>query len=98
MPSKIRHTFDVCVAVEMAPAAIRLVSDIDPVIEPNGRSFLPLGEMRASTVVEDTVSDADAVRKVIKTACYWYKQQNPDWADSRLVGLSPELVKRGLVR
>lgn len=96
--SKIRHTYDLVIAIEMQPAAVLLTTGNEAIIEPNGKSYCELGKMRASAVVAEDVSDADARRKAIATACFFYKKDNPEWAEAKLVGLSPELVKRSLVR
>lgn len=104
---KIKHTFDVVIAVEKSPAQVAELQNAcallgvdapDHIVAPNGRSFAILGEMRASTVVDSEVSNDEAERKAVRTACFFFKQNNPEWADDRLHGLDPELVKRSLVR
>jgi hypothetical protein len=94
---KVRYTYDVVLAVEMAPAAIEMFG-VEPVIEPNGRSYFVLGEKRASCVLPDDATEAEAVRKCVATAAFFYKNDNPEWADSPIRGLSPDLIKRSLVR
>jgi hypothetical protein len=95
---KIRWTFDIVLAVEMAPAAIRAFSDQEPLVEPNGKSYFVLAEKRASCVLPDSATETEAVKKAVGTAAFFYKQDNPEWADSPIRGLSPELVKRSLAR
>ena len=95
--SKIKSTFDIVIAIEMDPAGVR-AAGYDPIIEPNGKSYCPLGEMRASAVLPDDTPAKDVERKAVATACFFFKQRNPEWADSKLVGLSPELLRESLVR
>lgn len=96
--TKIKWTFDLVLAVEMAPAAIKAFSNQEPLVEPNGKSYYVLGEKRASCVLPDDATEADAVKKAVGTAAFFFKKDNPEWADSPIRGLSPELVRRGLAR
>lgn len=96
--TRIRWTMDIVLAVEMDPNAIVTLFGQEPVIEPNGRSYYVLAEKRASCVLPADATEAEAARKCVATAAYWYKQENPEWADSPIRGLSPELVKRSLAR
>lgn len=94
--AKIKHVYDIVIAVEMDPAGVRATGAV-PIIEPNGKSFCPLGKMRAGVVLDDDAEDREAEVKAIRTACHFFKEQNPEWKDSLLHGLSPELSKRTLV-
>lgn len=94
---RIKFVYDLILAVEMAPAAV-LVTGNEPLIEPNGKSYCELARKRAGVVVDSDTPEKDAIAKAIRTAAFFFKQDNPEWKDSRIVGLSPERVKAVLVR
>lgn len=94
--NKTKFTFDLVVAVEMEPEQVR-EHGYSPIEAPNGKTFCPLGEMRASAIVEGD-DENEARRKAIRTGCYFFKQQHPEWEGELLHGLDAELVRRSLVR
>lgn len=93
----VKFTYDVLLAVEMHPTDIYAMGE-EPLIEPNGRVYLPLQEWRAGAVVDDDVDESEARRKAIRTACFYFKAENPDWQEHLLVGLSPDLVRASVLR
>lgn len=95
--TKIKSVFEVVIGVEMSPEGVKLVGG-DGSMEPNGKHYLILDKVKAGTVTLSDEEPGAIQAKAVRTACYFYKQNNPDWADSHLVGLSPSLVKQALVR
>jgi hypothetical protein len=94
--TKTKFTFDIAIGVEEEPEQIR-EHGYSPVEADNGKIYCPLGEIRASAIVEDDDED-EARRKAIRTGCYFFKQQHPEWEGELLHGLEADLVRRSLVR